>query len=129
MIRGEGGMGAALSQILAQTLTSWALLAHVVDWSRASIFVAVPLVAAIAVPFRHDGSARDRALGNFAAAVVVSGILWWEVLLDALDGLIGDGGVALGPTSLLLLVGTVLFTVAGGLFWVRRDRTAGGGTR
>lgn len=114
-------MAAALSQILAQTLTSWALLAHLVALRGASIFVVIPLLAAIVVPFRHDGTARDRALGNFAAAVVVSGILWWEVLLDALDGLIGDGGVGLGPTSLLLLVGTVLFTVAGGLFWRRRD--------
>lgn len=118
-------MGAALSQILAQTVASWALLAHVVDWSRVSIFVAVPLLAAIVVPFRHDGSARDRALGNFAAAVVVSGILWWEILLDALDGLIGDGAVSLGPTSLLLLVATVLFTLAGGLFWVRRGDSEG----
>lgn len=118
-------MGAALSQILAQTVASWALLAHVVDWSRVSIFVAVPLLAAIVVPFRHDGSARDRALGNFAAAVVVSGILWWEILLDALDGLIGDGAVSLGPTSLLLLVATVLFTLAGGLFWLRRGDSEG----
>lgn len=114
-------MGAALSQILAQTLTSWALLAHITDWENFSPFVAVPLIAAIAVPFRHDGTARDRALANFGAAVVASGILWWEILLGALDGLTGGPGSALGTISLLLLVATVLFALSGGLFWLRRD--------
>ncbi len=117
----RGWMGAALSQILAQTLTSWALLVHVTDWENLSPFVAVPLVAAIAVPFRHDGSARDRAMANFGAAVVASGILWWEILLGALDGLTGGPGSALGPIALLLLVATVLFSLAGGLFWLRRE--------
>lgn len=114
-------MGAALAQILAQALTSWALLAHMTDWEHVSPFVAVPLIAAIAVPFRHDGSARDRAMANFGAAIVASGILWWEVLLGALDGLTGGPGSALGPISLLLLVATVLFALAGGLFWLRRE--------
>ena len=120
-----GWMGAALSQILAQTLTSWALLAHVASWPDASPFVAVPLVAAIAVPFRHDGSARDRAMGNFAAAIAASGILWWEVLLGALDGLVGGPAGGLGAVSLLLLAATVLFTLAGGLFWLRREPDEG----
>lgn len=124
-MRDSGRMGAALSQILAQTLTSWAIVAHVVAWHRTSLFVIVPLLAAVVVPFRHKRTPRDRALGNFAAAVVVSGVLWWEVLLDALDGLIGGGGVGLGPTSLLLLVSTVLFTMAGGLFWLRRKEEDG----
>lgn len=114
-------MGAALSQILAQTLTSWALLAHVVDWEGISAFVVVPLVAAIAVPFRHDGSARDRALANFGAAIVASGILWWEVLEDLLGGVTGGPGSSLGSVSLLLLVSTVLFSLAGALFWLRRN--------
>ena len=113
--------GAALAQILAQTLTSWALLAHVTDWENVSPFVAVPLIAAIAVPFRHNGNARDRAMANFGAAIVASGILWWEVLLGALDGLTGGPGSALGPISLPLLVATVLFALAGGLFWLRRE--------
>lgn len=117
----RGWMGAALSQILAQALTSWALLAHMTDWENVSPFVAVPLIAAIAVPFRHNGSARDRAMANFGAAIVASGILWWEVLLGALDGLTGGPGSALGPISLLLLVATVLFALAGGLFWLRRE--------
>lgn len=112
--------GGALAQILAQTLTSWALLAHVVAWPDVSIWVAVPLVAAIVVPFRHDGTPRDRALANFAAAVVASGILWWELLLGGLDGLLGGTGPTFGPVALLLLVSTVLFAVAGGLFWIRR---------
>lgn len=113
-------MPGALAQIGGQTLTSWALLAHLASWPDVSIWVAAPLVAAIAVPFRHDGSARDRATSNFGAAVVASGILWWEVLLGGLDGLLGGTGPKLGPVALLLLVSTVLFTLAGALFWLRR---------
>ena len=113
-----------LAQILAQTLTSWALLAHVVAWPDVSVWVGVPLVAAIAVPFKHDGTRRDRALVNFAAAVVVSGILWWELLLGGLDGLLGGTGPRLGPVALLLLASTVLFALAGGLFWLRREDDA-----
>ena len=113
-----------LAQILAQTLTSWALLAHVVAWPRISVWVVVPLVAALVVPFRHAGTFRDRARANFAAAVVASGILWWELLLGGLDGLLGGGGPALGPVALLLLAATVLFTLAGGLFWLRRGEDA-----
>lgn len=124
----RAAMGAALAQILAQTLTSWALLAHVADFENASPFVAVPLIAAVAVPFRHDGSYRDRAMANFGAAIVASGILWWEVLLGALDGLTGGPGSALGPLSLVLLAATVLFALAGGLFWIRRDDAAGAGS-
>lgn len=124
MTRNGGRMSAAISQILAQTLTCWALLAHLTDWPHVSLFVAVPLVAAVAVPFRHDGSARDRAVANFGAAVAASGILWWELLSGALDGLLGGPGSALGPVSLLLLVSSVLFTLAGGLFWLQREEAS-----
>jgi len=112
-----------LAQTLGQTMASWALLAYVGQWDDASIWVVVPLVAAIAVPFRHDGSERDRALTNFAAAAVLSGVLWWELLSDVLDGLVGDGGASLGAVSTLLLAACVLFTLAGGLFWIRREDT------
>ncbi|MDX1646820.1 MAG: hypothetical protein R3304_06735 [Longimicrobiales bacterium] len=111
----------ALAQVLAQTLASWALLMHLVAFPDVSIWVIVPLMAAIAVPFRHDGTFRDRALANFAAAVVASGILWWEVLLSGLDGLLGGTLPSPGPVLLLLLAGTVLFTLAGALFWLRRN--------
>lgn len=114
-------MAAALAQILAQTLTSWALLAHMAGWPDVSVWVAAPLLAAIVVPFRHDGTARHRAMGNLGAAVVASGILWWEILLEGLDGLLGGAGPTLGPVALLLLVATVLFALAGGLFWLRRE--------
>lgn len=121
MVSGSRQMVAgALAQILGQTLTSWALVAHVASWPEVSIFVVVPLVAAIAVPFRHDGSPRDRATSNFAAAIVASGILWWEMILGGLDRLLGGSGSALGPVALLLLVATVLFSLAGGLFWLNR---------
>lgn len=118
-------LGANVSQILAQTLASWALLGHVADWENLSPFVALPLLAAIVVPFRHDGSARDRALANFGAAIVASGILWWELILDLMGGLPGGPGPTLGAVSLLLLVSTALFTLAGGLFWLRRNEETG----
>ena len=117
-------MAGPLAQLLAQTLTSWALLAHVVAWPDVSVWVGVPLLAAIVVPYRHDGTLRDRALVNFAAAVVTSGILWWEILLGGLDRLLGGTGPAFGPVALLLLTATVLFVLAGGLFWVRREDDA-----
>lgn len=114
-------MAAALAQILGQTLTSWALVAHVAGWPEVSVWVAIPLVAAIVVPFRHDGTLRDRATTNFGAAAVASGILWWEVLIGGLDGLLGGTGPTLGPVALLLLASSVLFTLAGALFWLRRE--------
>lgn len=116
-----GPMAGALAQILGQTLTSWALVAHVASWPDVSIWVVAPLVAAIVVPFRHDGSLRDRATSNFGAAVVASGILWWEVVLGGLDGLLGGTGPTLGPVAVLLLVATVLFTLAGAMFWLKRE--------
>ncbi|MDH3271980.1 MAG: hypothetical protein OEN56_11640 [Gemmatimonadota bacterium] len=120
-IGNRGVLAAALAQMLGQAVTAWALLAHAAGWPEVSIWVVVPLVAAIAVPFRHDGSFRDRATSNFAAAIVASGILWWEVILGGLDGLLGGSGPTLGLVGLLLLVSTVLFSVAGGVFWVLRS--------
>ena len=107
-------MGAIAAQVLGQAVAGWGLLAHMMDWRNASVWVVVPLVAAIAVPFRHDGSLRDRAAGNFGAAVVIAGLLAWEVALGDLN----NGGVELGIVATLMLVSTVLFCVAGTFFWV-----------
>ena len=74
-------MGAIAAQILGQAIAGWGLVAHIVDWQNASVWVVTPLVAAIAAPFRHDGSLRDRAVGNFGAATVIAGLLLWEVAL------------------------------------------------
>ena len=109
-------MGAIAAQVLGQAVAGWGLLAHMMDWRNASVWVVVPLVAAIAVPFRHDGSLRDRAAGNFGAAVVIAGLLAWEVALGDLN----NGGVELGIVATLMLVSTVLFCVAGTFFWVLR---------
>ena len=85
MARGNGRLaGAITAQILGQAVAGWSLLAHAMDWDRVSVWVVVPLVAAIAAPFRHDGSLRDRATGNFSAAIVIAGLLVWEVALGGL---------------------------------------------
>lgn len=115
-------LGAIAAQILGQAVAGWGLLAHVAQWDDASVWVITPLVAAIAVPFRHDGSLKDRATSNFGAAIVVAGILIWEVAL----GGIGSGGLAFGLVATLMLVATVLFCTAGAFFWVLRE---GNGSR
>ena len=114
-------MAAPLAQILAQTLTTWAILFHVAAGPGASLWFVIPLAAALVVPFRHAGTFRDRAKANFAAAVVASGILWWELLALGLSGLLGGSGPASGLLVALLLTATVLYTLAGGLFWLGRD--------
>ena len=81
------------------------------------MWVIAPLVAAIAVPFRHDGSLKDRATGNFGAAIVVAGLLLWEVALGGLK----DGGLGFGLVATLMLVSTVLFCIAGAFFWILRE--------
>ncbi len=113
------------AQILGQALTSWSLVAHLWEWESVNIWVVAPLAAAILVPFRHDGSFRDRATGNFGAAIAVAGILWWEVIFGGLDGILGGTGFSPGPLAMLLLVATVLFSVAGSVFWVLRQKDDG----
>lgn len=110
----------ALAQVLGQAMAAWALVAHAARWPEVSVWVLAPLGAAMLVPFRHDGTLRNRATGNFGAAVIVAGLLWWEVLLDGFDGILGGNGFGLGAVALLMLVSTVLFTLAGAMFWVAR---------
>ena len=118
MARGNGRLtGAITAQILGQAVAGWSLLAHAMDWDRVSVWVVVPLVAAIAAPFRHDGSLRDRATGNFSAAIVIAGLLVWEVALGGLT----SGGLGFGIVATLMLVATVLFCVAGAFFWILRE--------
>ncbi len=112
-----------LAQVLAQAVTGWSLLVHAFSSPDVSVWVIAPLVAAIAVPFRHDGSLKDRATGNFGAGIVVAGLLWWEVIVGGLDGIVGGGGFTLGFEALLLLTATVLFSIAGALFWLMRSET------
>ena len=108
--------GALVAQILAQILTAWALVVHVAGWPEVSMWVVVFLVAAALCPFRHDGSFRDRAAGNFGAATVVAGFLWWDVLTSGFDSIFG-GGFSVGAEAMLMLTSAVLFSLAGALFW------------
>jgi len=114
-------MGAIAAQVLGQAVAGWGLMVHLVDWRSASVWVIAPLVAAIAAPFRHDGSWRDRATGNFGAATVVAGLLFWEISL----GGFANGGIGLGLATTLMLVATVLFSVAGAFFWILREERLG----
>jgi hypothetical protein len=110
-----------LAQIGAQALTAWAILAHVAGWPDVSIWVVLPLGAAMLVPFRHDGTLRDRAVGNFGSASVVAGMMLWEVMLGGVDGILGGTAPIAGPFTLLTLVGSVLFSAAGAAFWLHRE--------
>ncbi len=112
---------AVLSQIGGQALTAWAILAHVATSAEVSIWVVLPLAAAMLVPFRHDGSLHDRAVGNFGSASVVAGMMLWEVALGGVDGILGGTDPVAGPFTLLTLVASVLFSAAGAAFWLHRE--------
>lgn len=116
-------LAGGIAQVMGQALTGWSVLAHVAEWPDVSVWVVAPLVAAMLVPFRHDGTLRDRATTNFGASIVVAGVMWWEVAFGGLDGLLGGTGFNPGAVGTLTLVATVLFTAAGGLFWLMRDET------
>lgn len=110
------------AQIVAQVLTGCALLAHAFEWPDVSIWVVAPLAAAALVPFRHDGTLRDRAVGNFGAASVVAGMFGWEAMIGGVDGILGGGVSSLaGPFTLFTLAASVLFAVAGAAFWLLRE--------
>lgn len=108
--------GALIAQILGQITTAWALVAHLADWPDVSLWVVAFLLAAALVPFRHDGSFRDRAAGNFGAALCVAGFLWFDLLLS-----IFGGRFSFGVEGMLTLTASVLFSTAGALFWIMRD--------
>ena len=118
-------MAGGIAQILGQILTGCTMVSHVTGWPDVSVWVIAYLSAAILVPFRHNGSLKDRAAGNFGAGVVIAGFLWWEVLTSGLGGLLGGGGSGLGVEALLMLAATVLFTVAGAMFWLLREERTG----
>lgn len=119
---GRRTLAGALAQVLAQATSAWALVAHVAGWPDVSIWVVTPLAAALLVPFRHDGSWRSRAMGNFGSAAVVGGLLWWEILVGGLEGIVDGTGFTIGPVALLMLVSTILFSLAGAMFWLLRER-------
>jgi hypothetical protein len=109
------------AQVLAQVVTGCAVVTHLLQGPGISVWVIAPLTAAAMVPFRHDGSTRDRATGNFAAAWIVAGLFAWEAMLAGIGLLPGAPPVASGTFVLLTLTASVLFTIAGSAFWTARE--------
>ena len=117
---GEGRRHAARSSgIAAQALTAWALVmltpsGNWISW--------VFLFTALIVPFRTDGTYRDRAISNFSSGLVLWGVLTTHALDSLLDRFLsGSGSPLLAPFDLLLLTAMVLFVFAGAFYWVERE--------
>lgn len=121
---GRGSMiPAQLAQIGAQATTVWALMmvwlgASVTDPVGPLIFTALFVVALI-LPMRHDGSARDRAISNFGAGLVIWSVTAWGLLVGLFGYLLTGRGNPITPQQMLLLTATVLYMFAGAFFWVR----------
>jgi len=112
--------GAVLAQAMAQALTAWTLLIHLMRWPDVSPIALASLLGAAVVPFRHDGSPKDRAAGVFGAGLLVTACLFWEIIFGGLGWLSG-GEARLGVEVLLMLVASVLFSLAGGMYWTLRE--------
>lgn len=124
----EGRRRAARSSsIAAQALTAWALVMLIPSWNWIS---GVFLLTALLVPFRTDGTHRDRAISNFSSGLVLWGVLSTHALDSLLDRFLRGGvGQILTPLHLLLLTATVLFMFAGAFYWIHRDDPANDPTR
>ena len=121
----EGRRRAARSSgILAQALTAWALVMLMPSGNWIS---ALFLFTALIVPFRTDGTLKDRAISNFSSGLVVWGVLTTQALDRLFDGFLRGGpSPLLTPHDLLLLTATVLFVFAGAFYWIHRDDPAEG---
>jgi len=104
---------AQAAQILAQALTAWAVVISFMD-GRPDVFTTAFALTAFLLPLRHDNSSRGRAMSCFGASLALASVIGFALIM----GLVG-GGVT--TETLLLLTATVLFSLAGGLHWVRRD--------
>lgn len=112
-------IGAQSAQWLAQALTLWALFGLLVQGVSGT---SVLLLAALLVPFRSDGSAGDRAVGNFASGLIVWGILMRRLYGTFLDTIIwGPGETVVTEFNLTLLTMAVLYMFAGAFLWVERE--------
>ncbi len=112
---------AVTAQVAAQALTAWSAVFAFTGGGEFSIWFFAPLLAAFVVPLRHDGTVRDRATGNFGAAVLVAGIFWWELLFGLLNRFGPGEGTIWDPATMFLLTAAVLFALAGGLFWTAEE--------
>jgi len=114
-------LAGGIAQTLAQALTAWAMIVHLIGWPDVSIWVITFLFVAIVVPFRHDGSLRDRAASNFGAGIMIAGFLGWDLIAGGMEGILGGAGFGIPAEALMTLAATVLFVVAGTMFWLMRD--------
>ena len=116
----EGRRRAARSSgIAAQALTAWALVMLIPSGNWIS---GVFLFTALVVPFRTDGTHRDRAISNFSSGLVLWGVLATHALDSLLDRFLrGSVSPLLTPLDLLLLTATVLFVFAGAFYWIHRN--------
>ena len=111
-------IGAQAAQWLAQALTVWVFFGLLLEGSRTSVV----LLAALIVPFRTDGTPGDRAVGNFASAMLVWGMLMARLYGSFWDNVIwGPGETVVTTFNLTLLTMTVLYVFAGAFFWVDRE--------
>jgi hypothetical protein len=109
-------LAAQAAQVAAQALTAWALFVHLMG-GQVDVFTVVFAVAAFLIPLRHDGTSRDRAKTCFGASLVLTSLIGFALITGWLAGR--------GPTeALVLLTATVLFSVAGGLHWIRHGDEA-----
>ena len=74
------------------------------------------------MPFRTDGTHRDRAISNFSSGLVLWGVLTTHAMDTVLDRFLGgSGSPLLTSVDLLLLTATVLFVFSGSFYWIHRD--------
>ena len=109
---------AEAAQMIAQALTAWAVLLSFMNGAP-DIFTAAFGLTAFLLPLRHNGSSRDRATNCFSASLALASVIGFSLIM----GLVG-GGVS--TETLLLLTATVLFSLAGGLHWIRRHEDDNG---
>lgn len=100
--------------VLAQALTAWALLVHLVGGHPDVLTVGFGL-AAFLVPLRHNGTSRDRAKTCFSASLALTTVIAFRLIMELMGG-------GMSSATMLFLTATVLFSLAGGLYWVRRDQ-------
>lgn len=114
-------LAGGIAQVLGQALAAWALIVHLFGWPEVSIWVVAFLFVAIVVPFRHDGSLKDRAACNFGAGIMIAGFLGWDIVIGGLEGVLGGAGFVLSAEAMMMLAATVLFVMAGTIFWLMRE--------
>ena len=107
------------SGIVAQALTAWGLVMVVPSGNWIS---GLFLFTALIVPFRSDGTHRDRAISNFSSGLVLWGVLATHAFDSVLDRFLSGGsGPILTPLALVLLTATALFVFAGAFYWIGRE--------